>query len=74
MKDFSKFLQEKKEDDAAPKKGEGADDKAYLELMSDYKVARRGDAKEARKILDKAEKLIEDGDVSKKAKLTAAYL
>ena len=74
MKDLSKFLQEKKEDDAKPKKGEGGDDKAFLKLMSDYKVARRGDSKEANKILAKAQKLIEKGDVSKKAQLTAAYL
>ena len=74
MKDLSKFIQEKKEDDAKPKKGEGADDKAYLKLMSDYKVARRGDAKKANKILAKAEKLAKDGDVSKQAKITAAYL
>lgn len=74
MKDLSKFLQEKKDDDSKPKKGEGLDDKDYLKLMSDYKVARRGDAKKANKILAKAEKLAQDGDVSKQAKLTAAYL
>ena len=77
MKDLTGFLQE--EDKSKPhrvKKGEGADDKKYFALMSEYKMLRRDpkNRKEANKILDKAMKLGREGDVSKDAKLGAAYL
>ncbi len=75
MKDLSGFLKE--EDKAKPhkvKKGEGADDKKYFALMSEYKMIRGKDKEKAKKILDKALKLKRDGDVSKNARLGAAYL
>lgn len=78
MKEFAKFLteeQKKKKEEAkkphAVKKDEGADDKQYLALMDEYKQARRNDPKGASKLLKKAEKL---KDVSKKARIAAAYL
>ena len=78
MKQFKGFLTEqdkKKKEEAkkphAVKDGEGADDKEYLALMDEYKQARREDPKGSSKILKKAQKL---KDVSKKAKLAAAYL
>ena len=77
MKDLTGFLKE--EDKSKPsltRKGEGADDKKYFALMSEYKMLRRDpeNRKEANKILDKAKKLSKTGDVSKDAKLGAAYL
>ena len=77
MKDLTGFLKE--EDKTKPhrgRKGEGADDKKYFALMSEYKMLRRDpkNRKEADKILDKALKLKRTGDVSKDAKLGAAYL
>ena len=78
MKVFAKFLVEeekKKKAEAkkphAVKKGEGADDKQYVALMSEYKVARREDPKGAAKLLRQAQSL---KDVSRKAKVAAAYL
>jgi hypothetical protein len=75
MKDLNGFLKE--EDKSKPhkvKKEEGADDKKYFALMSEYKVLRRTDRKKADKIFNKALKLKREGDVSKNAKLGAAYL
>ena len=77
MKDLKGFLQE--EDKSKPhrvKKGEGTDDKKYFALMSEYKMLRRNpkNRKEADKVLAKAMKLGREGDVSKDAKLGAAYL
>ena len=77
MKDLSKFLTEKQEDDKKSrplKKDEGADDKEYLDLISQYKDARRSDLDAASKFFEQAQELCERGDVSKKAKLAAAYL
>lgn len=76
MKDLSNFLSEKKEDDSPKplKKGEGADDKAYFALMSEYKKVRRQDPDAAGKLLKQAELLSEKGDVSFKTKLAVAYL
>ena len=77
MKDLSRFLNEKKEDKSKPrlaKKGEGTADAQYLELMSKYKVMRQSNSEEAAKLLDQAQKLVEGGEVSKKALLAAAYL
>ena len=75
MKDFNNFLKE--EDKSKPhkvKEGEGADDKKYFALMSEYKDLRRYDREAANKVFDKARKLVREGDVSKNAKLGAAYL
>ena len=77
MKDLTGFLHE--EDKSKPHRGragEGADDKKYFALMSEYKMLRRDpkQRKEADKILKQAMKLGRDGDVSKDAKLGAAYL
>lgn len=56
------------------REGEGADDKKYFALMGEYKQMRRYDHKGAQKLLDQAMKLGREGDVSKDAKLGAAYL
>lgn len=77
MKDLNNFLKE--EDKSKPhkvRKGEGADDKKYFALMSEYKMLRRdrNNRKEADKILKQAMKLSQNGDVSADAKLGAAYL
>ena len=75
MRDLSSFLSE--EDKSKPhkvKKGEGSDDKKYFALMSEYKMIRGKDKEKAKKILDKALKLKREGDVSKNARLGAAYL
>ena len=77
MKDLSKFLRETKTDPnkSRPlKKDEGADDQDYIDLMSDYKQMRRYNTEEANKFLKEAQQLVKDGDVSKKAKLAAAYM
>ena len=77
MKDLSRFLNEKKEDSSKPrlaKKGEGTADAQYLELMSKYKVMRQSNSEESAKLLEQAQKLVEGGEVSKKALLAAAYL
>ena len=75
MKDLNSFIQE--EDKSKPKlrkQSKGADDEKYFALMSEYKLQRRHDHKGAQKVLDKAIKLSKEGDVSKDAKLGAAYL
>ena len=77
MKNLSGFLKE--EDKSKPhrgRKGEGADDKKYFALMSEYKMLRRNpkNRDEANKILKKAMELGQKGDVSNEAKLGAAYL
>ena len=75
MKDLNSFLQEEDKTKAHKvKKDEGADDKKYLALMDEYKYLRHFDRKKADKVLQKAMKLKKNGDVSKKAKLGAAYL
>lgn len=77
MKPFDTFLTEKNKKDAGPKPAHPdarPDDEMYVKLMMDYKRKRRSDPDEARKILDKAEKLIDDGDVSNEAIMGAAYL
>ena len=77
MKDLDKFLQEKKTEKSkahATKEGEGADDKLYVKLMERYKRTRRTDREKANKILDKAQKLKKEGDVSKKARIAGAYI
>ena len=78
MKDLHGFPTEqekKKKEEAkkphAVKEGEGADDKEYLAVMSEYKQLRRNDPVRATKLLKKAEKL---KNVSKNACIAAAYL
>ena len=68
------FSEEDKKKPHLAKEGEGADDKMYVKLMADYKRARRGDPKEANKILEKAHKLAVEGEVSKKAMMAGAYI
>ena len=46
----------------------------FVRLMEQYKRARRGDGKEANKILERAVKLAKEGDVSKKGKIAGAYI
>jgi len=77
MKELNSFLKE--EDKSKPhkvKEGEGSDDKKYFALMSEYKMLRRNpkNRDEADKILKKALKLKREGDVSKNARIGAAYL
>ncbi len=80
MKDLNSFLseEEKKKDKphATKEKGEGMDDKKYIALMGEYKQMRRNpeDRAAANKILKKAMQLGREGDVSKDAKIAAAYL
>ena len=75
MKDLSSFFSEEDKSKAHKvKEGEGADDKKYFALMSEYKMLRRTDREAADKILKKAFKLKREGDVSKNAKIGAAYL
>jgi len=79
MKNLSDYLNEKKQDTTKAhkgKEGEGADDKKFIALMVEYKTLRKkkGEKESAAKILKKARDLSKDGDVSKKAKVAAAYL
>lgn len=74
MKNFNNIFEKKEEDIRPTKKGEGADDKEYLEIMSEYKIVRHKDNEASVELLAKAQDLVENGDVSKKAKLAAAYL
>ena len=77
MKDINSFLTEKEKQakkDKPLKKGRGADDELYVELMGRYKRARHGDKDKANEILEKAMKLSTKGDVSKKAKIAGAYI
>ncbi len=75
MKDLNSFLSEE-DKDRPLRKGEGKDDKEFMELMGYYKhVARKTmDRKEANKYLDKARELRQNGDVSENAKLYGAYI
>ena len=74
MKDLNNFLTEK--EDRPLRKDEGTDDKEYVKLMDHYKNVARKTMKreEANKYLEKALKLAREGDVSKDARLGAAYL
>ena len=77
MKDINSFLTEKEtqsKKEKPLKKGRGADDELYVELMGRYKRARHGDKDKASEILAKAQKLASKGDVSKKAKIAGAYI
>jgi len=76
MKDLNTFLTERKEEERPLRKDEGKDDQLYIDLMGYYKhVARKSmDTKEANKYLVAALKLGKEGDVSKNAKLGAAYI
>lgn len=77
MKRLDTFLTEKEKDKNGPKpieSGKGADDELYIKLMVEYKTKRVKDPENSREVLDKAQKLIDDGDVSDDAILSAAYL
>jgi hypothetical protein len=77
MKDLNSFLSEEDKDNtkAGPAKdGEGSDDKRFILMMEEYKRLRRTDKDEANKLLAKALKLSRQGNVSKRAKLAAAYI
>ena len=79
MKNLSDYLNEKKQDTKKAhkaKEGEGADDKKYIALMVEYKTLRKkkDDKVKAASVLKKAMELGKSGDVSKKAKVAAAYL
>lgn len=79
MKRLDTFLTEKEKEKNSPgpkpiEDGKGADDELYIKLMVEYKTKRVKDPENSRKVLDKAEKLIQDGDVSTDAILSAAYL
>ena len=79
MKNLKDYLNEKKKDTTkahSVKEGEGKDDKKYIALMVEYKKLRRNrdDRVEASKVLEKAMKLLKDGDVSDKTKVGVAYL
>ena len=84
MKNLNDFITEedKKKKETRPvqkEKGkriqkDGADDKEYLRLMSQYKMARRTEGKKANDILEQAFKLSEKGEVSQNALVAAAYM
>ena len=77
MKELNNFLSEKKDEKKKPhatKEGEGADDKKYVAMMGEYKQLRKRDKEAANKLLEKIFKLGKDGDVSKKAKISGAYI
>ena len=74
MKTRKDFFSEDKKASRPTRKGEGADDKKYFAMMSEYKMLRRTDREAANKLLEKALRLGREGDVSKDAKLGAAYL
>ena len=76
MKDLKSFTSKDKKETRPLRKDEGADDQEYIDLMGYYKhVARRTmDRNEANKYLDKAIQLATKGDVSKNAKIAAAYI
>ena len=76
MKRLDQFFESENDKEIKPlQKGEGADDKKFLNLMHEYKqVRRREDRKEAKKILDRARKLAKEGDVSHNAQVAAAYI
>ena len=81
MKHLNRFLSEGDTDTTKPHlvdEEEGKDDKKFLAIMGEYKQSRKDSSAEgqkaAAKLFDKAMKLGTDGDVSKRAKLAAAYL
>ena len=77
MKSLSDFT--RPEDKSVPHlitEKEGSDDKEYINLMGQYKRARKvlEDHRESNKYLHKAMKLGRNGKVSKDAKILGAYL
>jgi len=77
MKDLNDFLSEDKKKKSKPhatKKGAGADDKKYVNMMEEYKRLRRTDREAANELLKKAQKLAKNGDVSENAKIAGAYI
>ena len=78
MKKLSEFASELEVDTSEPhvvENEEGADDEEFLALMIEYKQMRIDwDLEdEAQQVLKEAFKLRKEGDVSKNAKLRAAY-
>ena len=81
MKHLNHFLSEEEADTTKPHlvdEEESKDDKKFLALMGEYKQTRRDSSasgqKAAAKLFEKAIKLATEGEVSKRAKLAAAYL
>ncbi len=77
MKNLDSFLsiqEEEKKKPHATKSKEGADDKQYIAIMSQYKNTRKDDRKGSDKMRKKAQDLAKEGDVSNNAKILAAYL
>jgi len=76
MKNLSDFISEedKKKKGIHASKDDGADDKKYVAMMSEYKRLRRTDTKVANELLEKILKLGKEGDVSHKAKIAGAYI
>ena len=74
LHDFQLEENDKKKKAHSVAEDEGADDKKYIAMMAEYKKLRRGDKDEANKLLAKIMKLGKEGDVSKKAKIAAAYI
>ena len=76
MKNLQQFFEsENDKTTRLTKKNEGKDDKKYIALMNEYKVLRRmRDREKANEILQQAQKLAKEGDVSNNAKLGGAYL
>lgn len=81
MKHLNHFLSEEDTDTTKPHlvdAEEGKDDKKFLALMGEYKQARKDSSASgqtaAAKLFEKAIKLATDGEVSKRAKIAAAYL
>ena len=75
MKSLSTFIEgEDKKKPHPVKKGEKSDDKKYVKMMEEYKRLRRTDTKAANKLLEKAQKLAKEGNVSDNAKIAGAYI
>ena len=81
MNELQRFLAKEQTDTTKPHlvdSEEGKDDKKFIALMGEYKQARKDSSasgqKAAAKLFDKAMKLGTEGDVSKRAKIAAAYL
>ena len=79
MKDLNQFKSALEVDESQPhsvKEDEGADDKEYISMMEMYKRMRRDpkNRDECKKMIAEILKLGKNGDVSKNAKIAAAYL
>ena len=79
MKNLNTFIPEKakaKKKEKPLKRKQGEDDAVYLELMGQYKRARRKDqgSDKTQKLRKDAEQLKKTGDVSSDARLAANYI